>query len=159
MTASGAALQMDARQFLCLGKSAKGRKMMRLTLPRTGLPDLEFLGQLLAESVGSDADGATQGRTHSVAIFETDDHEFVVAVSFDSPFEEELSDNIAESVRTPEEVEAFLSLYDATERVNRKRLREGLTEKKMQALFETLQQRFDQQVLKVLHVFHHRQPV
>lgn len=133
--------------------------MTRFTLQRTGLPDLDFQGQLLAESVGRDVDGAAQGRTHSLAIYETDDHEFVVAVSFSSPFDDELSDDIAESVRTPEEAEAFLSLYDASERLNRKRLREVLTEKKAQALFDTLQQRFDQQVLKVLDVFHQRQPV
>jgi hypothetical protein len=131
--------------------------MTQLTLPRTGLPDMDFQGRLLAESVGRDVDGATQGRTHSLAIFETDDHEFVVAVGFSSPFEDELSDNIAESVRTAEEAEAFLSLYNSTERLNRKRIREGLTEKKTQALFDTLQQRFDQQVLKVLEVFHQRQ--
>ncbi|MEZ6132627.1 MAG: hypothetical protein R3C59_28505 [Planctomycetaceae bacterium] len=124
--------------------------METYTLQRTGLPPLSFQGLLLAESVGEDSDGTTQGRTHSIAVYETDDGEFVVSVRFQSPFTSELSDNIVEAVSTKDEVEEVLSLYDATERLDAKLFDDDPTKRGRQRVAAALQQRFDRQVLSVL---------
>lgn len=124
--------------------------MITYTLQRTALPDLTFDGRRLAESVGMDADGATQGRTHSIAVYETDDGELIVSVRFNSPFESELSDSIVEAVRSVDEVEEVLSLYDATPRLDPNLFRCEPNQPKKQSVANALQQRFDRQVLEVL---------
>jgi len=124
--------------------------METYSLQRTALPDLTFHGSLLAESVGEDRDGATQGRIHAIAVYETDDGEFVVEVRFDSPFESELSDRIVEAVSSKDEVEEVLSLYDATERLDAKLFRDDPAARSKQSVAAVLQQRFDRQVMAVL---------
>ena len=132
--------------------------METYTLQRTALPKLTFSGRLLAESLGEDANGHSQGRIHDVRVYETNDNQFIVSCDFRSPFESELSDSFVEVVDTPEEVEATLSLYDATERVDCSLFAGGDANRK-QAVCTALRERFDREVLYVLEVVNAKEPV
>lgn len=119
------------------------------TLERTALPQLTFSGRLLVQSCGADEDDATQGRVHDVAVYETDDAEFIVEVRYRSPFASELSDRFVDALKSIDEVEAVLSLYDATERLDSSLFKDQDAQKR-QTVVSTLLSRFDRQVLKVL---------
>ena len=123
--------------------------MESITLHRTALPVLTFVGRQLAAVAGEDTDGSTQGRTHSIAVYEAEDGEFIVSVQYTSPFDSELSDSFVEAVESIGEVEATLSLYDPTERVDTA-LFDGMDVNKKQSVVTALTVRFDKEVLAVL---------
>ncbi len=132
--------------------------METFTIERTALPELTFSGQLLAESIGEDTNGQSQGRVHELRVYETDDHQYIVSCRFRSPFESELSDSFVEVVDTIDEVEATLSLYDATERIDAAAFANGDAGRK-QGVCTVLRERFDRLVLQVLDVLNAREPV
>ncbi len=132
--------------------------METFTIQRTALPELSFTGRLLAQSVGTDLNGHTLGRVHGVFVYETNDKQFIVCCLFRSPFESELSDTFVEVVDTIDEVEATLSLYDATERLDGS-LFTGNAAQHKQAVSTALRERFDRQVLCVLEALNAKEPV
>ena len=132
--------------------------METFTIERTALPELTFSGQLLAESIGEDTNGQSQGRIHELRVYETDDHQYIVSCHFRSPFESELSDSFVEVVDTVDEVEATLSLYDATERIDVAAFANGDASRK-QSVCTVLRERFDRQVLQVLTELNAKEPV
>ncbi len=132
--------------------------METFTIQRTALPELTFTGRLLAQSVGTDLNGHTLGRVHDVLVYETNDKQFIVCCHFRSPFESELSDTFVEVVDTIDEVEATLSLYDATERLDGS-LFTGNAAQQKQAVSTALRERFDRQVTCVLEALNAKEPV
>lgn len=124
--------------------------MTTFQLPRTGLPDLTFDGKLLAEQIGTDPEGVTQGRVHTIRVYEADDGEFIVSVDYQSPFDSESSDHLVEAVKTLDSVDDVLSLYEAPESLDPALFSERDTAR-MQAVSNALVARFDRQVIAVLN--------
>ena len=122
--------------------------MDTITLPRTGLPDLTFTGELLFRDSGCEENTVTQGRRHTVSIYRANDGQLVVAVDTMSPFESELSDRFVEAVDDVSEVEAVLSLFEPTERLDPHLFQQNPQQRKQVAA--GLMCQFDQQVVNVL---------
>ena len=125
--------------------------MTTFHLPRTGLPELTFDGQLLAEQIGSDPDGVTQGRFHNIRIYEADDGQFIVRVDYVSPFASESSDNLVEAVDGLDGIDDFLSLYDAPKGLDRLLFSESDPDR-IKTVNKTLVILFDRQVAGLLSV-------
>lgn len=123
--------------------------MATYNLTRTALPDLTFEGKLLTEQIGSDPDGATQGRAHDVRVYEADDGQFIVGVDYRTRNAGELPDQLVEAVDDLAGVDDFLSLYDPTERLNKGALANHESGC-MDLISATLVSRFDRQVIATL---------
>lgn len=117
--------------------------MPEFRLPRTGLPEIEFSGDLLIDVPGEDPDGRTGGRRHDVSLYETDDDRFLLAISYHSPFPSESSIHFVEAVSSIQEFDDLLSLCSPTKFIERKMFRH---ENDYNALARTLTQRYDFQV-------------
>ncbi len=125
--------------------------METFELLRTGLPELEFRGTLLAELNGADADGSTDGRRTGISLFKADDGQFIVAIRFRSRFSSEPNDDYVEAADSEDEVDAIMSVYSPTDRLD-----EGLFDRDAQprrrAIGSRLLRRYDEQVASVLKV-------
>lgn len=121
--------------------------MQTFTLERTGLPALKFQGEQIADSRGRRTNELTGGRYHDIQIFRTDDRRLVVAISYASPLDSEVSDHIVDEVSSLEDVDDVLSLYDPTERLD---LDEFASAQCREAVECALTRAFDHQVIDVL---------
>jgi hypothetical protein len=124
--------------------------MTTFHLPRTGMPELIFDGELRTEQIGTDTDDVTQGRVHDVRVYEADDGQFIVSVDYRSPFDSELSDNLVEAVDDLDGIDAVLSLYEAAERLDTTLFGERDTIR-IQTVSSNLVDRFDRQVIATLN--------
>ncbi len=122
--------------------------METIRVPRTGLPDLEFIGHQVASAQGVDDDGATKGRCHHVSVYQAEDGEYVVCVDFQTDRPGETSDHFVETASSVEDLDAALSLYDPTERLAPPQPDANMKER--QTLLSTLTRRYDLQVHEVL---------
>lgn len=123
--------------------------MNTFTLTRTGAPPLEFRGVRLLELLGADPDGATGGRTTGIGLYRADDGEFVVAIQFRSPFKSEPDDDFVEAAGSESDVEALVSIYSPTERID-DRLFDRNDLGRRRAVGAKLLRRYDEQVREVL---------
>lgn len=129
--------------------SRKEIAMQTFTLARTELPDLTFTGRLLVRDVGEDTNGSTQGRVHSLSVYQAEDGEFIVGVQYHSPVADELSDDFIEAVNDLEEVDAALSLYEPAATLKQLPVAQHDVHRR-QAAVASLCSRFDRQVANVL---------
>lgn len=132
--------------------------MARFSIPRTGLPDLEFDGELVFAASGNDADGSTAGRRHELCIYRTAAGEFLVSIAYRSPIESEVSDDYVEVAGSPAELEEMLSLYDPTGQVDQALLDTGDARTKSNVL-QALTRRYDQLVAQILSAAESSEPI
>lgn len=122
--------------------------MQNYRLERTGLPPLEFTGDLIVEAAGSDPDVATEGRTTDVAIYAADDGQLLVSVRYNSPFLAEC-DAFVEAVNTADEAYELLCIYSPCDRIVTKRFDRNDPER-LRTVERKLLRQYDQQVLYVM---------
>ncbi len=123
--------------------------MTSFRLKRTGAPDMEFTGTLLASVPGSDPDGSTGGRSTGIDLYKANDGQYVVAVHFESPYPGEGSDDMVEAADSLEDVDAILSLYNPTHRLDRS-LADPSDPGRFSAIAAKLVRRYDEQVGQLL---------
>lgn len=122
--------------------------MNRVRIPRTGLPDLEFVGERIAFSTGADEDGATRGRCHHITVYRAEDCEYVVAVDYHTELPDENPDHFVEIATNIDDVDAALSLYEPTARLAIRPT--DVNDKQRQTMLSTMTRRYDLQVHAVL---------
>ncbi len=131
--------------------------MNSFSLERTGFPVLTFDGSQIVDLLDADADGAAGGRYYTLAIYKTNDGEFVIAIGFQSPVASEVSDDYVELAKDHTEVEEVLSLYDPVELLDRNSFEANDT-KQYAAVAKTLTHRFDVLVTKALQAMEQTEP-
>jgi hypothetical protein len=132
-------------------QAAINRSLLMTTfqLSRTELPVLEFSGVRLLHLTGADNADSIGGRYHDLAIYQTDDGQFIASVSYRSPYPSELQDDYVEAADSVEEIDEILSLYDPTERVDSE-LFEGVDGAHHHPVKQALMRHYDQQVAEAL---------
>ncbi len=122
--------------------------MQDFKLERTGLPPLEFTGQLIVESIGSDPDIATEGRTTDIAIYAANDGQLLVSVHYHSPHRGE-PDAFVEAVDSADQAYELLCIYSPCDRIDTKQFdRNDLG--RLRTVERKLLRQYDQQVLSVM---------
>lgn len=86
-------------------------------LPRSGLPKLQFTGDLLASSDGERSQGRENNRWHELAIYRTAAGKYVAAIGYRTRWQGELDYDLAEVLSTPAEVVSYFRVYVPTKHV------------------------------------------
>ncbi len=122
--------------------------MEMFQVARTGLPDLEFMGECIANSQGEVPAETDGDRWHDLNVYRAADGEIIVSIAYQTTHPEESSDNYVETAASLEEVEGVLSLYNPIERVNEDAI--AGQRKPVQSVLQAITRRYDLQVNDVL---------
>tara|TARA_R110002072_G_scaffold303123_1_gene494617 strand:+ start:16870 stop:17280 length:411 start_codon:yes stop_codon:yes gene_type:complete len=123
--------------------------MNRISLNRTNQEALEFEGELLLQEPGNDADGSSGGRWHDISVYREAGEDMVIAVAYRTQCSTESALIHAERADDVNDADSVLSLYEATEGIDRQSLNE-MPENSRKRLLERVVSRYDLQVNSVL---------
>ncbi len=91
--------------------------MQPFTLARSGLQDLEFSGEPVADASGQLRDGQPRERWHELSVYRRDDGYWVVRIAYRTSVHGETGNDYVEVINDAGEVEPLLSLYNPAEHV------------------------------------------
>lgn len=91
--------------------------MPSITLPRSGLQDLQFSGEQVMRASSRGQGEQTQARWHELSVFRRDDGYWVVHIGYRTTVAGETGNDYVEVINDASEAEPLLSLYNPAEYV------------------------------------------